>query len=58
MSVAFKRCYIDVPPDVWEKIGTLARERGTSRKALVESILTQACAASESQKPTTKRGKK
>lgn len=50
MSLAFKRMYVDIPPDTKEKLEKLAAEKGMSQKALVAELIENAC-----QKPATKR---
>lgn len=40
-TLAFKRVYVDLPPDAWDKLKSLARERGMSGKALLAELITR-----------------
>lgn len=59
MSLAFKRMYVDIPPDTKTRLENLAAEKGMSQKALVALLIENAC--EQKRKPAArskKRGKK
>ena len=57
MSQAFNRLYVDVPPDTAVKLKVKAAESGMSQKALLCSLIEDACTEKPKRKTRSKRKK-
>lgn len=57
MTLAFKRVYVDIPPDTHARLKALAEERGMSQRALVTQLIDDATSKISKPKRSRKRGK-
>ena len=55
-GLAFKRMYVDIPPDTKEKLEKLAAQKGMSQKGLVALLIENAC--EQKRKPATRSKKR